>query len=110
MIGKNLLDIETLVKIKKAAQEVTPVPFGMAAGIVKEMENVSSEKAAFEDQTGMSYWTSTLKALATATNLQPKEVGTICREIGLELWREGDGCHVAWSEPQIEILKKHFYI
>ena len=100
-----LLDLETLVEVKKAAPQVT---------VVRGMAKFSGEIKASVDRQGQTYWTATMKSLhafcefdfEVSLNL----VGRTLKALGLESWRKMDGFHIAWSQAQLDILQAHFKV
>jgi hypothetical protein len=108
----DLVSLETLVELKKAAPQVTQVPWEAARMVVQGLGDLSPKTTAHQDFNGLKYWNATLKDIHAAGRL-PEEtgmnvVGKACRSMGLMLWREADGYHVAWSQAQLDILKKYF--
>lgn len=107
-----LIDIDTLYQLKKAAPEVTVVPFDLACWVVRSLDVLSKTLPAHVDQHGVTYWKTTIKdvteKVTQVSGITPSQVGRSLRRFGLEEWREMDGYHVAWSQTQLEILKKFF--
>lgn len=103
-----LLDLDTLMAVKKAAPRVTGVSFGQAQECVKALRQLSDATGLLNDGEGHTYWNATLKAVVELNGLDVKLVGRACREMGLTLWRKSDGYHVAWSRQQLDILNKFF--
>ena len=112
MSRADLLDLDTLVAVKKAAPQVTVVAFDLACWVVRGMNEFSKLNKASIDQNGCLYWQGTVQELHAACHFEFEvsfnQVGRACREMGLESWRKADGYHVAWSSTQLEILKKYF--
>lgn len=109
-----LLDFDTLVEVKKAAPQVTVVPFDLACWVVRGMVEFSGENKASVDRQGQIYWTTTVKSLHEFCQfdfeVSLNTVGRTLKAMGLESWRKMDGFHIAWSQAQLEILKSHFKI
>lgn len=113
MNGDGLIDLETLMELRQAAPHVTQVPFDLARAAVAVMTFFGGTHTPNEDAEGKVYWDTPLKTLAMSLDhgsVSGKRVGQVCREMGLTLWREGDGYHVAWSQAQLNILKRHFKV
>ena len=109
-----LLDLDTLVKVRKAAPQVTVVPFDLACWVVRGMARFSKENRASVDPQGQIYWTTTVKSLHGFCQIDVEAtLGTLGRTLkamGLESWRKTDGFHIAWSQAQLEILQGHFKV
>ncbi len=109
-----LMDIDTLVAVRKQAPQITAVPFDAARLVVRALDDYSRLNQAHEDADGKKYWQASLKDVHAAGHLRDdfamKSVGTSCREIGLTVWRKMDGFYVAWSDEQLKLLKKHFKV
>ncbi len=108
----DLLDFDTLIAVKKAAPQVTVVPYDLACWVVRGMVEISKLNKASLDQNGNMYWQGTVQEVHTACHFDFEvsfmRVGKACREMGLVSWRRADGYHVAWSSTQLEILKRYF--
>ena len=109
-----LLDLETLVKVRKAAPQVTVVPFDLACWVVRGMAGFSDKNKASVDPQGQIYWTTTVKSLHQFCEfdfeVSLNTVGRTLKSMGLESWRKMDGFHIAWSRVQLEILQAHFKV
>ena len=109
-----LLDLETLVKVRKAAPQVTKVPFDLACWAVRGMLKFSQENQATVDPQGQTYWTTTVKSLHGYCQFDFEVIlgtlGRTLKALGLESWRKTDGFHIAWSQAQLEILQGHFKV
>lgn len=107
-----LMDLDTLVSVRKAAAQVTVVPFDLACWVVRGMVAISQAKKASLDQHGAMYWTASIKELHEASHFDVEislaQVGRTLKAMGIDGWRKTDGFHTAWSSAQLEILKKHF--
>lgn len=107
-----LVSLETLVELKKAAPQVTQVPWDVARMVVQGLRELSVRASAHKDVNGLVYWEATLKDVHAAGRLPEQTsmnlTGKACRSMGLTLWREGDGYHAAWSEAQLSILTRYF--
>jgi hypothetical protein len=112
MSYSDLMDLETLVLVKRAAPQVTVVPFDVACWVVRGMAEFSAANKASVDQNGQMYWQSTVKALHAAIHVGEEvslgRVGRALKAMGIDSWRKMDGFHIAWSSAQLEILKKYF--
>lgn len=112
MTYSDLMDLDTLVAVKKAAPQVTTVPFDVACWVVRGMADFSRTNKASIDQHGQMYWQSTVKALHEASHfgedVSLNQVGRALKAMGIDSWRKMDGFHVAWSSAQLDILKRHF--
>ncbi len=108
----DLLDLDTLVAVKKAAPQVTVVPFDLAREVVNGMCNYSQGHIANDDPQGMKFWTTTVKSLSEECNFEVQVtlgiIGRTLKAMGIESWRKTDGFHIAWSQAQLDILVKHF--
>ena len=115
-----LIDLETLIEMRKAAPKVTRVPFDYAQLAVNALERTSAIYEPYRDREGKAYWDKSLKNLVSVAGITNKNstdkaianyskmFGTAYRMMGLIEWRKTDGYRVAWSEAQLKILKKHF--
>ena len=107
-----LIDLDTYYELKSAAPQVMSIPVDAARWLVKAMDELSKASKPHEDLNGQSYWEAALRDLMEIVNLSDEfsnnQVGHACRNIGLTCWRKADGYHVAWSEAQLKILRKHF--
>lgn len=111
----DLIDLDTLVAVKKAAPKVTQVPFDRAQLVVTALERFANAEQPSKDIEGHKYWSASLKNMTAVAGLEEniatcKQFGTAYRTMGLSMWREGDGYHVAWSEPQLKLLKEYFKV
>lgn len=111
---RELIDLDTLVQVKKAAPQVSVVPFDLACWVVRGIAEISKLKKGHIDVNGAVYWEISLQELHSACHftfdVPFRRVGRACREMGLDLFRKMDGYHVAWSVSQLEILKKFFKV
>jgi hypothetical protein len=108
-----LIDLDTLVAVKKAAPKVTQVPFDRAQAALKSLAMFANAETPSRDIEGQKYWSASLKDMTILAGSDGnvatcKQFGTAYRTMGLSMWREMDGYHVAWSEPQLKLLKKYF--
>jgi hypothetical protein len=107
-----LMDLDTLFQVRKAAPQLTVVPFDLACWVVRAMEQIGRARAARLDRNRQRYWESTVKEITAgitqAEGVTFSDVGRALRDLGLTTWRQADGSHVAWSQNQLDILKKHF--
>lgn len=112
MSFSELLDLDTLVKVKKAAPTVTVVPFDIACLVVRTMTEYAKTVKANIDQNSQLYWQVRVKDLHEFGKFDEEislnSVGRALKAMGLESWRKMDGFHVAWSMAQLDILHKHF--
>ena len=109
---QTLLDYRTLAEIQEAAPNVSSVSQGTARLMVKTMRLRSEQSAPKTDVGGVRYWQASLKELhalsGAGESLGLKSIGRTVRAMGLEVWRQFNGYHVAWSEGQLEILQRRF--
>ena len=112
MSYSQLIDLDMLVQVKKAAPSVTNVPFDIACHVVRAMGEFSKATKANIDKNSQLYWQTRVKDLREFSNLEIEisltSFGRALKAMGLESWRKMDGFHVAWSLAQLEILQKHF--
>ena len=112
MSFSELLDLDTLVEMKKAAPQVTTVPFDIACWVVRAMNEFSKNNKANIDQNSLLYWQARVKDLhdlgKVDDGISLTQIGRALKAMGLESWRKMDGFHVAWSQAQLDILMKHF--
>lgn len=109
---QELLDLDTLVKVKKAAPKVTVVPFDVAAAIAAGMYEFSKQEKCRFDVDSHVYWTTTVKTLSEychfGVDVTLGQIGRALKAMGIESWRKTDGFHIAWSQGQLDILMQHF--
>jgi hypothetical protein len=109
-----LIDLETFIALKRAAPQVTEMPWEAACEVARALDKFSEANEAQADLTGKLYWQASLKELHKAGGLReafsPQMIGRVCRLAGLTMWREGDGYHAAWSAEQLAIIKDYFKI
>lgn len=108
-----LVDFDILVAVKKAAPKVTQVPFDRAQMAAQALLLIASAEEPNKDIDGQKYWSAPLKDLVAVVGLgsgavTSRQFGTAYRMMGLSGWRQMDGFYVAWSEPQLKLLKKYF--
>lgn len=111
MSYSQLLDLDTLVAVKKAAPTVTNVPFDVACHVVRAMAEYTKTTSPHIDQNSQIYWQASVKevtALVAKGAYTFPQVGRALKSMGIESWRKMDGFYVAWSLTQLEILQKHF--
>jgi len=109
----DLIDLDTLLKVKNAAPVVTQIPFDRAQAVVVAMQLFTKSNASHVDVNGQNYWEATVKQIVDLMELEgvsAKSVGSTVRAFGLESWRRVDGFHVAWSLEQLNILMESFYL
>lgn len=113
-MNKELLDLEVLVEMKKAAPRVMVVPFDIASLVVRAMVDYAKDEKGNIDQDGKLYWQLRVKELHETGKLGDlvslNQLGRTLKALGLESWRKMDGFHVAWSHEQLNILKVHFKV
>jgi hypothetical protein len=106
------IDLRTLADLYDAQPIVTAIDEEAAAKLVQAMSVFSATNKAQVDCVNAKYWMAQLTDLLALTKLgesfHPRKAGQICRQMGLVLHRRNDGNHVAWSETQLNILKKAF--
>lgn len=110
-VFNDLIDLETLVKLRKAAPKVAQMPLEVAKDAVIALVEFSKNPA-HEDLAGNSYWEASLKELLELSTLGgegaiPAALGKTYRLMGLLAWRKSDGYHVAWSDAQLRILVEY---
>jgi hypothetical protein len=110
MNNSDLLDMDTRARLMQASPKVTAIPFDAAQAGVKALRQYMQTGESHTDLDGKKYWEALLKDILDESSLitEPKMLGQIMRTLGLILWREMDGTHVAWSEEQYKILRKYF--
>jgi hypothetical protein len=109
----DLLDVDTWAQLRKAQPKMTVVPFDAAQAAVRALEQWIGNHSSHTDLEGKHYWSASLKELIDnrgLTGVLPSALGRVLRQMGLMLWREANGYHVAWSEEQFEILKNRMRI
>lgn len=108
-----LLDLRTLAEIQDAAPRVSSVSFETARLMVQTMRLRSEQSAPKTDVRGVRYWQASLKELhalsGAGESLGLKSIGRTVRAMGLEVWRQFDGYHAAWSETQLAIFQRRFF-
>lgn len=108
MHANELIELEVLVKIKKAAPQVTETPPREARIILAvldgEAKNFASLQIGMDDKPYFEAWLSDVQAYLPAA-LTPKRAGLLCRAMGLTLYRQNKGMRIAWTQDQIDILR-----
>lgn len=113
MVYSDLIDHRTMAELQNEAPVVTMVPVDIAVSLVRAFDAFGAQHEPYTDLHDKKYWETDLKsvqAMGHLGELAPKQVGKICRVMGLMMWRCNDGFHVAWSSAQIAILKKYFHL
>ena len=110
---KELLDLEVMVQIRKAAPRVTAVPFDVAQLAVNGMNEYSRSEMPSTDENEVVFWETTVGKLHTFCKFDERVIslnllGRTLKAMGLESWRKTDGFHIAWSTGQLHILNRHF--
>ncbi len=104
-----LIDLNTLIAIKKATPTVTGVSYGHAKAIIEAMVRfVQTPQPGMDDGNGQTYWETSVKILSSESGIKIALVGRACREMGLMMIRKGAGYYVAFSKEQLSILTKYF--
>lgn len=107
-----ILDMATLALLQEEAPKVTVPSYLGYQGVVRSLAMwASMHPANGTDVNGRIYWIAALHDLQPLIAMQsvtPKQVGNACRNFCLVMKREGDGYCVAWSEKQLDILRKAF--
>jgi hypothetical protein len=108
MNAKELIDLETLVEIKKVAPQVTETPPKEARLILAVLDGDTSEFSTrhigMDDRPYFEAWLSDIQEYLPEA-LTPKRAGLLCRAMGLTLFRQNKGMRIAWTQPQIDILR-----
>lgn len=107
----DLLDFDTLAAVKRAAANVTAVPFGAAKQVVEALKNLGNDYRLSVDDENRRYWVASVKdisGLIKDDRITNADIGRALKSLGLETWRKTDGFHVAWSADQLDILKRYF--
>jgi uncharacterized PurR-regulated membrane protein YhhQ (DUF165 family) len=109
---KTLIDLRTLAEVQEAAPRVTKVSLDMAMVVLRAMEAFAEQNPAQIDIRGARYWQTRFQHLRDLTGLSITEVavGQALKAMGFERWRRFDGMYVAWSQAQIDILKRHLML
>jgi len=108
---KSILEMSITLELEKAAPRVTIPGHDVYLSIVKALGIWASSHKPQVDSLGITYWRASLADLLELTgihDLASKVAGNICRNFCLVMKRENDGYYVAWSEKQLNILKKSF--
>lgn len=106
-----ILDLDTLMAVKKASPKVTGVSYGHTKAVFETILKITREpRPGMDDGNGQTYWESTVKEICVKSGVEIKLIGRACREMGLTMWRRGEGYHVAWSSQQLSILISFFKI
>lgn len=110
---QDLLSLDVLVEMKKAAPKVTAVPFDLARVVVSELQVFADSEKPSTDENEVSYWQVRVRDLHTFCMFNENEIslnllGRTLKAMGLETWHKMNGSHVAWSQAQLDILKRHF--
>ena len=110
MNSKELIDLETLVEIKRAAPQVTETPPREARLILSALEATMVEATeshiGMDDRPYFEAWLSDVQEYLPEA-LTPKRTGLLCRAMGLTLFRQNKGMRIAWTQEQISILRKY---
>lgn len=117
MHANELIDLETLVEIKKVAPQVTETPPEEARLILAVLETCFNEMAeqhigiaerhiGMDDRPYFEAWLSDIQEYLPKA-LTPKRTGLLCRAMGLTLYRQNKGMRIAWTQPQIVILRSY---
>jgi hypothetical protein len=110
MIGQ-LLDLETLARLAKAAPKVVEEYWVVAKKFVEALTNHSTPDREHDGMDGRRYWLVLLAMLAETLPVEDKtdrRTGQLCRQLGLIMWRRRDGYWVAWNREQLDILRSYF--
>lgn len=107
-----LIDLETQIQLRDATPKVMQVPWDMAQQVLDALYEVAETAKSHRDRDGKVYWDTSLKEIAAVGKL-PKEVtniriGRACRQMGLVMWRTGDGWRVIFGLSQLRILGDYF--
>lgn len=112
MAYSDLLDLDTLSEIRKAAPKVTNVSFNIARDVTLAMDEHSKKTKANLDREDKMYWQTRIKDLHNDGKFDEtitlNQIGRALKAMGMQSWRKNDGFHVAWSSEQLEILKAYF--
>ncbi len=109
-----ILDVSILAQLQEEAPRVVLPSYDMHQAVVKALVMWSSTHPANGvDVNGRTYWVVALQDLQPLVGfaaLTPKQIGSACRNFCMVLKREGIGYHVAWSQKQLDILRKAFNV
>jgi hypothetical protein len=107
-----ILDAMVLAQLQDEAPKVTVPSYEAHQALVKALTMWSSAHPTNgTDANGRSYWIAALhdlQPLIAIPTETPKQVGNACRNFCLVMKRENDGFRVAWSQKQLDILRKAF--
>lgn len=109
MSFNDLIDLETLIAVKRAAPQVTETPPYEARLILSALEAhmaaADEPRIGMDDKPYFEAWLADIQYQLPAA-LTPKRTGLICRAMGLTLYRRNQGMRIAWTPKQLEILRK----
>ncbi len=107
-----ILETSVLAALEDEAPKVTIPSYETHKAIVRALVMWSSaHPISGADENGRAYWIAALQDLIPLTginNLPPQHVGTACRNFCLSMRRMPEGYHTAWSQKQLDILRKAF--
>jgi hypothetical protein len=107
-----LVGYEVLARLEKCAPRVGSAGPEVAREILKILLlNTLAEKCK-SDLDGKPFWSIDLTdiCIQMPPTVSPKIVGSVCRSMGLYLWRRNSGYFLAWNKSQLEILLDYFQI
>lgn len=109
-----ILEVSVLAQLQDEAPKVMVPSYEGHKCVVKALAMWSSaQPLSGTDENGRSYWIAALHdllPLAGLDSLTAIQVGKVSRSFCLVMKREGDGYRVAWSQKQLDILRKAFGI
>lgn len=108
-----ILDVSVLAQLQDEAPKVMVPSYEGHKAVVKALAMWSSaHSVSGVDEHNRAYWIASLQELLPLTGMEAsmcaKHAGMACRSFCLVMKREGDGYHVAWSQRQLDILRKAF--
>ena len=111
MSSATVIPFETMAKLRAARPTVTIPSYEAVCLVVTAVKMLSAASPAEKDINGMAFWRVALADVTALINnpvMTPKMAGSVCRVLQLPMKRENDGYKVAWSQPQLDILKETF--
>lgn len=99
-----ILDLETFSKVVGAAPRLEEYPREIARRLVSEI----IPEWMNEGDDPQQFQLSLLAGDFADSEVTPREVGMVCREMGLQVMRMRDGYHVWLNWAQLKILQEYF--
>ena len=107
-----LVGWDVLARLEACAPRVGSSSPEVARMILKLLSFEAESREEEKDMDHNLFWSIDLSDVSDQLppTISPKIVGSVCRSMGLFLWRKNSGYFLAWNKEQLNILLKYFFM